>query len=838
MRLLRLYAENAYSYKTLDLDFTQYRGAVTTILGWNSDQKTSNGAAKSAIVKLLYFGLTGKELSDESIDAIINRSSQDGCYVEQTWEDKDQIIKIVRFRKYKVSQRDGRPVVAGVPFERDPSLLPKGTGVQVYLNGEVFDINSASEVKGDVNKRVQQIIEDRFGITPRLFLSAVLMAQNQKHCFLTDDDATKKDILVELLDFKAFKTAFELVKIDLSSMEATVERLEFELCSGQKVIEEESRITLKARKEADEFELSREKELDVAICAAMLLKQQVEAGLVDSSPIDTTKLESEVEVIRGEVVKKEQDSEKLKAQQKTHVDLMNLKNETFNQLKDSQSAISRTDEILEQASKETSELHASLTEVQCTVELESRISSCERDALELEASCSKTNSEVSVWLTNNGPKLGELRTRITESEKQKNTLLFAKDCPTCARPFSNKEHAHASERRDDLTKSISGWTNELTQLLGEQAIINQKQDALPPARRELERLSALLLGLKQQQAKNDVIKGQRGEIEQKLAQVKATSSQLESSRSQARSQLLTAKEELNSVIAQAAGSQRLIEILAKSESFLPALRKQLESKVSDLGALRVKNQERLNTKSLLEEKRMRLIEAEHRVASVKSTKNPYTELLASSESKIQFVQLKLAEFSSRINSLKEERMILSFWKAGFATTGIQSFLCDEMVDTLNNLINSYLEDLFDGALRVSLESETVNSKGVVSNKIQTKFLLNGKVTPQGLLSGGEIQRAIIACDLALSDLAEKRLGTQIGLKFLDEPFNGIDAAGEERCFKLFNRVAQSKDGFFVISHNEKTQNMCPNSLYVVKENQESRVVTRSEFESISKKVGA
>ena len=91
----------------------------------------------------------------------------------------------------------------------------------------------------------------------------------------------------------------------------------------------------------------------------------------------------------------------------------------------------------------------------------------------------------------------------------------------------------------------------------------------------------------------------------------------------------------------------------------------------------------------------------------------------------------------------------------------------------------------------------------------------------------------MAVDLALTEIAESRSGIKLNLKFLDEPFNGIDANGQQKSLALFSKLAQKKDGFYIISHEEKFQNMCQNQIYILKKNGVSQIVSREDYESVN-----
>lgn len=219
--------------------------------------------------------------------------------------------------------------------------------------------------------------------------------------------------------------------------------------------------------------------------------------------------------------------------------------------------------------------------------------------------------------------------------------------------------------------------------------------------------------------------------------------------------------------------------------------------------------------------------------AIQSRPNPYVELMERVEERKVELKDRRETVTARIEKIQDDLKYLQFWKNGFGPTGIRSFISDEVVVHLNEIVREYLNDLFDGAISAVFESESVSQKGGVSNKISTKFYLNGKETPFGLLSGGEKQRIVLAVDLALSDIAESRTGTKINLKFMDEPFNGIDGNGQLKSIALFSKIANRKNGFFIITHDQSFQALCQNTIYVVKDREISEIVTKDKFREAS-----
>jgi DNA repair exonuclease SbcCD ATPase subunit len=234
----------------------------------------------------------------------------------------------------------------------------------------------------------------------------------------------------------------------------------------------------------------------------------------------------------------------------------------------------------------------------------------------------------------------------------------------------------------------------------------------------------------------------------------------------------------------------------------------------------------------IEAKNQLIADIELQIEAEGKKSNPFKALIDLANRKIEDLKQVLERDKKTISIHEDEMIYYNFWKAAFSPLGIRSFIFDEVIDLLNQKVQDNLNELFDGALSVVFESESKNNKGAVSNKISTKYYMRGKDTTFQLLSGGEKRRAILAVNLALTEIAESYSGTVMNIKFLDEPFEGIDSQGQIQCFKLFARLAQNKDGFFVISHDPSFQQLCPNVIYVLKKNEASRIVTREEFDPI------
>ena len=213
----------------------------------------------------------------------------------------------------------------------------------------------------------------------------------------------------------------------------------------------------------------------------------------------------------------------------------------------------------------------------------------------------------------------------------------------------------------------------------------------------------------------------------------------------------------------------------------------------------------------------------------KEYKNPYISLENKCINEISELNTELARLNTKLTDLNEEKLLLNFWKSGFSKTGIISFITEDVIKFLNSKIKEYLDFLSDGTLSLEFSPESKLQKGSISNKIETKMWINGEESLEALNSGGELQRFILAVDLALSDMVESRSPVNFNIKFLDEPFDGIDSSGQIKALMLFKKMADLRNGFFVISHDKDMQNFCDNAIYVIKKNDISKIVDKETY---------
>ena len=191
MQIKRLTAKNFYSFKELDVDFSNFNG-ITRILGRNKDSGGSNGAGKSALFEAVTWGIYGSTIRKSTEAALINSQAGKDCSVCVEIEKKGiGTIVITRSKK--------------------PTFL------NVEVNGVLINKGNATQT--------QEAIEELLETDHKSFLASVVFGQHSTFTFL---DATPED------KRKIIKNCFNLDEI--FSKRASVKELKSSYQGELKVI--------------------------------------------------------------------------------------------------------------------------------------------------------------------------------------------------------------------------------------------------------------------------------------------------------------------------------------------------------------------------------------------------------------------------------------------------------------------------------------------------------------------------------------------------------------------------------------------------------------------------
>lgn len=208
-------------------------------------------------------------------------------------------------------------------------------------------------------------------------------------------------------------------------------------------------------------------------------------------------------------------------------------------------------------------------------------------------------------------------------------------------------------------------------------------------------------------------------------------------------------------------------------------------------------------------------EAQNRIKDLKS-------FIALKQQELQNLEIKLnlnVELASKIDLLQQQveamldsisvdRKELELYKtlsAIYSPTGAQAYVLDSIVDSFNEVIQKYI-DMLSPNMTYVLNSFKENSKGDVVAKFSETLTKGGQIISVGSLSGGEEKGLSLCVDFALLEVLETQFGMTLNPIILDEPFDGLDAAGREIVIDLLENLARNRQ-IFVVDHASESKAM-------------------------------
>lgn len=173
--------------------------------------------------------------------------------------------------------------------------------------------------------------------------------------------------------------------------------------------------------------------------------------------------------------------------------------------------------------------------------------------------------------------------------------------------------------------------------------------------------------------------------------------------------------------------------------------------------------------------------------------------------------------------LEKEEKLCRFWVDGFSAAGLRSYMLDYVTPILNDRAAHYSKVLTAGEMKVTFTTKTALKSGEEKDKFQILVEQgHGSDTYKGA-SKGERARADLIIAMALGDLATFRTAKQLPWRFLDEPFENIDDAGNEAVIQLLNDQKTRYKTVFVVTHKPAFKKLFNQRISVIKENGVSRL---------------
>lgn len=169
----------------------------------------------------------------------------------------------------------------------------------------------------------------------------------------------------------------------------------------------------------------------------------------------------------------------------------------------------------------------------------------------------------------------------------------------------------------------------------------------------------------------------------------------------------------------------------------------------------------------------------------------------------------------QLNNIANNKRELELYKtlsAIYSPTGAQAYVLDSVVDSFNEVIQKYV-DMLSPNMSYVLNSFKENSSGDVVAKFSETLTKGGQQVSVGSLSGGEEKGLSLCVDFALLEVLETQFGMTLNPIILDEPFDGLDAAGREIVIDLLESLARNRQ-IFVVDHASESKAMFTKSIRV------------------------
>lgn len=206
------------------------------------------------------------------------------------------------------------------------------------------------------------------------------------------------------------------------------------------------------------------------------------------------------------------------------------------------------------------------------------------------------------------------------------------------------------------------------------------------------------------------------------------------------------------------------------------------------------------------------------LATVRAETHNFGEIFKTKAEQTFSILSRLAEVLKLDKIAQVEANLCRFWVEGFSPAGLRSYMLDYVTPVLNDRAAYYARVLTGNEMKVSFTTKTLQKKGDIKDKfnIIVEYKHGGDVY-RGT-SKGEKARADLVIAMALGDLATFRTAKQLPWRFLDEPFESIDDAGNQAVMAL---LTDQKDRFktvFVVTHKPAFKQLFTQKIVMTKEN--------------------
>lgn len=211
----------------------------------------------------------------------------------------------------------------------------------------------------------------------------------------------------------------------------------------------------------------------------------------------------------------------------------------------------------------------------------------------------------------------------------------------------------------------------------------------------------------------------------------------------------------------------------------------------------------LNAKLNIQEAKLENIEKAF--SSIKELK----EKILSLDNEMAIVKKEIEDLVSKVSIYETLSTI-------YSSNGAPAYVLDFAVESFNESMSNYVSMIWPNA-RYVLKTYKENAKGDITTKFSEELVIAGKERSIGSLSGGEFRCLSLAVDFAVMDVLSKNFGISLNPIIMDEPFEGLDAAGREIVVELLEKLAIDKC-IMIVDHASEVKAMFSKVIKVEKRN--------------------
>ena len=193
----------------------------------------------------------------------------------------------------------------------------------------------------------------------------------------------------------------------------------------------------------------------------------------------------------------------------------------------------------------------------------------------------------------------------------------------------------------------------------------------------------------------------------------------------------------------------------------------------------------MQQEAVIKSKEATLLEEGRAVEAIHSL---YTDLCRT----VQETETRLQELRTSGETQRSLSVTMTNLADIFGPRGVQTFLLQNAIGTLQSISQVYLDELSDGSQRLELKLDS-------GDRISRRALIRGPDgdfvdRPLSSLSGGQWRRCSLALSLGFADLVSRRGRMKTSLCVLDEPLTHLDRSGRSRVGALLRSLLQNGNG--------------------------------------------